>query len=208
MTNITDDVRAQFEPNWTRRGMWDKSYFEARVPEVPAMLLELLSHQNFADMKYGLDPEFRFTVSRAIYKGMLQFLAHRDGREYAVQPLAPHAFGIGFEGGDTYRLAWHATPDSLEATAMPTYYLVQERTGATGNAFRTIARVDQPEYVYTATDNEIHSFRIVAGNDGGVSFPSEVLALCHKDGDNNPVCVVKGFTRLGAPDWFDSGEIA
>ena len=51
LTNITEDVRAQFEPKWTRRGMWDKSYFEARVPEVPAMLLELLSHQNFADMK-------------------------------------------------------------------------------------------------------------------------------------------------------------
>ena len=56
LTNITEDVRSQFEPNWTRRGMWDKSYYEARVPEVPAMLLELLSHQNFFDMKYGLDP--------------------------------------------------------------------------------------------------------------------------------------------------------
>ena len=208
MTNITDDVRAQFEPNWTRRGMWDKSYFEARVPEVPAMLLELLSHQNFADMKYGLDPEFRFTVSRAIYKGMLQFLAHRDGREYVVQPLAPHAFGISYSGGNEYRLAWQATPDSLEATAMPAYYLVQERIGHTGSAFRTIARVEQPEYTYTAADGDIHSFRIIAGNDGGVSFPSEVLALCHKDGDTNPVCVVNGFTRLGAPDWFDSGEIA
>ena len=48
MTNIVNDVRAQYDSNWTRRGMWDASYFEARVPEVPAMLLELLSHQNFA----------------------------------------------------------------------------------------------------------------------------------------------------------------
>ena len=75
MTNIVDDVRANFEPNWTRRGMWDKSYFEARSPEVPAMLLEFLSHQNFADMTYGLDPAFRFLVSRAIYKGMLKYIA-------------------------------------------------------------------------------------------------------------------------------------
>ena len=28
--------------------MWNKSYSESRVPEVPTMLLELLSHQNFA----------------------------------------------------------------------------------------------------------------------------------------------------------------
>ncbi|MDE6135746.1 MAG: xanthan lyase, partial [Muribaculaceae bacterium] len=69
MTDITNDIRANFEPSWTRRGMWDKSYYEARVPEVPCMLLELLSHQNFADMAYGLDPAFRFVVSRAVYKG-------------------------------------------------------------------------------------------------------------------------------------------
>ncbi|MEG0253281.1 MAG: xanthan lyase, partial [Muribaculaceae bacterium] len=35
MTNIVSDVRKQYEPNWMRRGMWDKSYYEARVPEVP-----------------------------------------------------------------------------------------------------------------------------------------------------------------------------
>ena len=54
LTNVVTDVRSQFEPEWMRRGMWDKSYYEARVPEVPTMLLELLSHQNFADMKYAL----------------------------------------------------------------------------------------------------------------------------------------------------------
>lgn len=208
MTNIVDDVRAQFEPAWTRRGMWDKSYFEARVPAVPAMLLELLSHQNFADMKYGLDPEFRFTVSRAIYKGMLQFLAHRDGRPYVVQPLAPHAFAISTTAEEgRYLLSWEATPDSLEATAMPAYYLVQETINNNG-AFRTIAKVTEPEYVYDAPDSAIHCFRIIAGNDGGVSFPSETLALRYDENDAQPVLVVNGFTRLSAPDWFDSGEIA
>ena len=70
-SNIVRDVRTLYEPQWTRRGKWNQSYYEARVPRVPTMLLELLSHQNFADMRYGLDPRFRFTVSRAIYKGML-----------------------------------------------------------------------------------------------------------------------------------------
>ncbi len=207
MTNIVNDVRAQFEPEWTRRGMWDQSYFEARVPAVPAMLLELLSHQNFADMKYGLDPEFRFAVSRAIYKGMLQFLAHRDGRPYVVQPLAPRAFAIATTDREgVYRLTWEATPDSLEATAMPAYYLVQETINR--GAFRTIAKVTEPEYIFETQDNAIHRFRIIAGNDGGVSFPSEVLALRYEETDALPVVVVNGFTRLGAPDWWDSGEIA
>ncbi len=204
MTSIVNDVRAKYEPNWTRRGMWDQSYYEARVPEVPGMLLEFLSHQNFADMKYGLDPAFRFDVSRAIYKGMLKFIAHRDGRDYTVTPLAPRNFAITGTDGK-YLLSWQMTPDSLEQTAVPAYYIVEERTGDGG--FRQIARVEATEYAVNVSDSDIHSYRIIAGNDGGVSFPSEVLALCHKPGA--PVVnIVNGFTRVSAPDWFDSGEIA
>lgn len=61
--------------------MWDRSYYEARKPDVPAMLLELLSHQNMADQRYGFDPGFRrIHVSRAIYKGILRYLADAGGR--------------------------------------------------------------------------------------------------------------------------------
>ncbi|MDE6157063.1 MAG: N-acetylmuramoyl-L-alanine amidase, partial [Muribaculaceae bacterium] len=110
MENIVNDIRSSFEPRWTNRGMWNKSYYEARVPQVPAMLLELLSHQNLADMSYGLDPSFRFAVSRAIYKGMLKFLAKRDGREYVVQPLPVRAFAINRTGADSFSLTWQARP--------------------------------------------------------------------------------------------------
>lgn len=205
MTNIVDDVRATYEPNWTRRGMWDKSYYEARVPEVPGMLLELLSHQNFADMKYGLDPAFRFVVSRAVYKGMLQFLAQRDGRPYVVQPLPVRAMSITGDKGE-YTLAWKPTVDSLEATANPTYYIIEQRIG--DGAFTKLARVTEPIYNITVSDSDIHSYRVIAGNDGGVSFPSEVLALCYMPGDNKTVNIVNGFTRVSAPDVFDSGDIA
>ncbi len=205
MTNIVNDIRALFEPNWTRRGMWDQSYYEARVPEVPAMLLEFLSHQNLADMKYGLDPNFRFTVSRAVYKGMLKFLAHRDGCDYVVQPLPVNAFAITGGKGGKYTLSWAPTEDKLESTATPTYYNIEERVG--DGAFRHIARVTNPQYELTVTDSDIHSYRIIAGNDGGVSFPSEILALAYRP-DAPTVTVVNGFTRVSAPDTFDSGEIA
>ena len=58
MTQMVGDIRATCEPAWSRRGMWNRSYYEARVPCVPTMLLESLSHQNFADMRYGNDPRF------------------------------------------------------------------------------------------------------------------------------------------------------
>ena len=205
MTNIVNDVRQQFEPNWTRRGMWDKSYFEARVPEVPAMLLELLSHQNFADMKYGLDPAFRFVVSRAIYKGILQFIAHRDGRSYVVQPLPVRAFAITETASEgKFLLTWKPTVDSLEASAAPTYYIIEERVGE--KAYKQIAKVASPEYLFDVKDHDLHAFRIVAGNDGGVSFPSETLAMQYLGNGSETVTVVNGFTRVSAPDWFESGD--
>lgn len=205
MTAIVEDVRAQFEPQWTRRGMWDKSYFEARAPLVPAMLLELLSHQNFYDMQFGLDPAFRFAVSRAIYKGILRFIANRDGREYVVQPLPIRAFAIRPAGSRRFRLTWQPTDDSQETTANPTYYIIEHRKGSSG-PFTFLAKTDKPEYNVSVTDTDIHSYRIIAGNDGGISFPSEVLALCDLNNGLQPVLVVNGFTRVSAPDIFDFGE--
>lgn len=207
MTNIVNDVRAQYDSNWTRRGMWDASYFEARVPEVPAMLLELLSHQNFADMRYGLDPTFRFTVSRAIYKGMVEFFAAKEGREdYMIQPLPVNSFSITKVKDGEYRLAWKATADTLCDRADATSFVVYERVG--DGAFSRIAVTETPEYTVQISDNEIHSYQIVAANDGGLSFPSEILALGEAAGSKGDVLVVNGFTRIAAPDSFDSGAMA
>ena len=175
MTNIVDDVRRQFEPEWARRGMWDRSYAEARVPEVPTMLLELLSHQIFAEKKYGLDPNFRFTVSRAIYKGMLQFLAKRDGRLYMVQPLPVNSFEIAPSGNNKFLLSWKPTTDTLTANSDASSYLVYERIG--NGAFKFVAKTVAPQYLAEVNDNLIHSYKVVAMNDGGKSFPSEILSL-------------------------------
>ena len=204
VTNIVNDVRATYEPKWMRRAMWDKTYFEARTPQVPAVLLELLSHQNFADMKYGLDPTFRFTVSRAIYKGMLEFIAKRDNRPYIVQPLPIKAFAIKANGNGQYQLSWEETIDTLEATATPSYYIVQHRVN--DGVFVDMQVVKEPLLNVTIADNDIHSYRVIAGNDGGISFPSEVLALCDKG--TEPVLVVNGFTRISGPDSFEAGKIA
>jgi len=206
-TEIVKDIRAKWEPNWTRRGMWDKSYYEARVPEVPAVLMELLSHQNFADMKYGLDPMFRFDVSRAIYKGMLKFIAQRDHRSYVVQPLPVNTFAISKTDKGHYLLTWNPTHDELSDNADATGYIVCERVGLDG-AFREIATTRGPQYSVRINDNKIHSYRIIAINDGGRSFPSETLSLGEVAGSQGDVLVVNGFTRVSAPDWFDGPERA
>ena len=72
VSQAKDDLTRLFG-NWNRRQMFDRNYSETRVPQIPSVIIETLSHQNFADMRYGLDPAFRFTVSRAVYKGMVEY---------------------------------------------------------------------------------------------------------------------------------------
>ena len=110
-SQIVSDLRAKHDSLWTRRSIWDRAYRESRTPSSPAMLLELLSHQNFADMKYGLDPTFRFDVSRAVYKGMLKYLSNRYGQEYVVQPLPVDHIAADFETGNRVVLSWKAVDD-------------------------------------------------------------------------------------------------
>jgi len=74
-TQIVNDIRAKYDSTWTRRQLENSDYSEVVRPNVPSVLIELLSHQNFNDMKLALDPGFRFDVSRAIYKGILRFLS-------------------------------------------------------------------------------------------------------------------------------------
>ena len=203
---VVADVRALHNPGWTSRGVRDRKYYEIRETKVPAMIIETLSHQNFDDMKFALDPAFRFDVARAVYKGVLRFLARRYNTRCTVQPLPPSTFAIRDKGHGCYALSWTPTPDPLEPSAFSKNYIVQQRTD--NGAFRDVAVVSEPHYETTITDNRIHSFRIVATNDGGMSFPSEVLALCNMGAGKTAVNIVNGFTRISAPDTFSTTEFS
>ena len=64
---------------WTARELRDRNYSESRNPEVPSAILETLSHQNFTDMCYGLDPNFRFQLARSVYKTLLRYVSRNHG---------------------------------------------------------------------------------------------------------------------------------
>ena len=199
-SNIVNDIRTLHEPNWSRRGMWNKSYYEARVPRVPAMLLELLSHQNFADMRYGLDPRFRFTVSRAVYKGMLQFLCSQYNMDYVVQPLPVDHLALQFTGNNEVELTWQPVEDPLEPTAKAEKYIVYTRIG--DGDFDNGILVEGTNYRTTISSGTIHSYKVVAVNKGGLSFPSEILSVGQPFQSKGTVMVVNGFDRISAPADF------
>lgn len=207
MQQITNDIRRTEEPSWTRRSMWDKSYVEARVPEVPTTLIELMSHQNYADMTYGLDPNFRFTVGRAIYKGLARFMAERKGRELVIQPLPVNDFMIKRTDTDRYRLSWKPADDPLEPTAKADTYIIMERSGD-DLGFHKIGQTKSTYFDIKVTDHDIHSFYVIAANAGGKAFPSETLALREAGGNKKPVLIVNGFTRVSAPGHYSTESAA
>lgn len=204
MEEIVSDIRRKFEPDWTRRHLWNRSYSEARVPNVPTMLLELLSHQNFADMRYGLDPAFRFTVSRAIYKGMLKFIASQYNRPYVVQPLPVKDFSATFSGETEVELKWQPRTDPAEPSAIPTKYIVYTRIDDGG--FDNGKMVIQNTCKISIEKDKIYSFNVTAVNDGGESFPSEILSVCRKSDEKGVTLIVNGFTRISAPFSFTTRD--
>ena len=204
-SQIVNDIRATYAPEWTRRQLLNSSYAEARHPKMPAVLLELLSHQNLADMRYGLDPSFRFIVSRAIYKAMLRFLHERSKTPYVVQPLPVRAFRCQLDSSQALvRLSWQARTDSLEPTAMPDAYVLYQRVH--GQDWDNGTLVEDTVYALSIAYDTHYDFKVCAVNMGGRSFPSEILSACKASNEHGRALIVNAFTRVAAPESFASGD--
>ena len=190
----------------TRRALWDRNYSESRLPDVPSCIIELLSHQNFADMRYAHDPHFKFIASRAIYKGILHYTALMHGTRYVVQPLPVQAFAIQLAGPDKVRLTWRPTHDKHEPSAMPDAYVLYTRIDDHG--WDNGQRLTSTACDITLDPGRMYSFKITAINRGGESFPSEVLAAHIAPEAKGKVLVVNGFQRVDGPAVVNTPERA
>ena len=196
LSNQTLDLKYKYG-QWHRRELFDRNYSETRLPEVPSAILETMSHQNFPDMRYGQDPNFRFTLARSIYKTILRYVNDQHGRPFIVSPLAPNHFRIALKG-NIARLNWEAVNDPQEATAKPTGYIVYTAVGK--------ADFDNGIYVRSKTEHEVemepglvYHFKVAAVNRGGESFTTEVLSACYEPKATKTVLIVNGFHRLSSP---------
>ncbi|WP_303298928.1 xanthan lyase [Phocaeicola coprophilus] len=203
LTGLKRDIDARFGVNWQRRSMWNRNYSETRLPAVPSMILELLSHQNFNDLKLGHEPAFKFTVARSVYKSVLKYLADMHGTNYTVQPLPVTHFAIS-EGKkkNTFDLRWTPTEDVLEPTAEAQGYIVYTRVGRGGFDNGTYTR--KPELTVEVEPGLVYSFRVTAVNRGGESFPSETLSACKAKRSKGAVLIVNAFDRVSGPGSINS----
>jgi hypothetical protein len=200
LTNFTTDLKKY---DWKVRQLWNRNYGEAREPMTPVCILEMLSHQNFADMKQAYDPHFKFDMSRSIYKTIVKYIATLYKRDYVIQPLPVDNFAITLnEQKKTATLTWSAVNDPLEPTAQAKEYIVYTRKGY--QDFDNGIIVKGTSHTVELFNNEIYSFKVAAVNEGGESFPSEVLSCGITAENKGTVLVVNAFTRLEGPQVIDT----
>lgn len=216
-TQVTEDLRS-VAPEWTRRQLKEANYCESRVPVVPSIILELLSHKNMADMKYGLDPKFRFVATRAVYKGILRYL---NGPNAVVQPLPVKELGVfpttNANAKANAVLQWKPQLDTLEPSAAPTYYMVYIQADDGEWDVQQVEKTTQLSL--TLTPGVQYNYYIVAGNEGGLSFPSPIISaylsaersVSPKDGLSSvseAVLIVDAFDDVYGPEWFADSTYA
>ena len=197
LSNEVLDIKYKYG-TWRRRELFDRNYSETRMPEVPSAILETMSHQNFPDMRYGQDPNFRFTLARSIYKTILRYVNDQHGASFVVAPLAPDQFQVTFRHKNEVRLSWMPVADPQESSSLPTGYIVYTAVGD--------ADFDNGTYVRSKTSYDVelepgllYHFRVAAVNRGGKSFPTETLSALYNPRATKTIMIVNGFHRLSSP---------
>ena len=193
---------------WNRRSLYDRNYSESREPQVPSMILELLSHQNYADMLVAHDPYCKFIISRAIYKCILEYNAQIHQRKApVVQPLPVQNISAVVNAKNKHiSLSWTPQEDPLEPTATPTSYIIYIKQNDRGWDNGTVVNTNQVNIA--ATPGVLYRFRVAALNEGGSSLKSEeVCARVPYSKNAIPVMIVNGFERLAAAQAIDTDTL-
>ena len=195
LSQINKDITCKYG-RWNTRGIWDKNYAETRIPGIPAAILEMFSHENLSDMLYGHDPNFKFTLSRSVYKSVVRYIAAKHNKKAVIQPLAPNRFRVLMDSFGRAVLSWEETVDSLEPSAKPDSYIVYMASGNEDYDNGTVVRARKTTVTLEA--DKVYRFKVTAANSGGQSLPSEELACVYHPGGRQ-ILVVNGFHRLAGP---------
>ena len=208
MTQVTNDLSRTYG-KWNRRQLYDKNYGETRDPQFPAMILEMLSHQNWQDMRMAHDPTFKFTMARAIYKGVLRYLNNvHQNKNYCVQPLpVKDLSAIINANNNEVRLSWSPTEDKLEPSARPTHYVIYTSAGEKGYDNGILVSANENFVTLSIEPKVLYRYKVCAVNAGGKSMSNqEVCAYLSSERSKN-ILMVDGFQRLAGPLPIDNDSL-
>lgn len=203
LDQVTEDM-TKLIGKWNVRGLWDRNYSETRLPEVPSIIFETLSHQNFPDMRYGQDPNFKFVLARSIYKTILQQVNKLHKKDFVVSPLAPTHFAAELESDNKVRLSWKEQKDTItgaETDAFILYTATDNKDFDNGQVIKT------HHYTFEGQPDRLYRFKVSAINDGGESFTSPTLAVYISPRSKKTVILIDAFRRLASPEIIDNDSL-
>ena len=199
LEELVDAIRALWDPDWTSRGTKTAAFSEVNPShnsEMPAALIELAFHDHSYDVELLKEPGFRRDTSRAMYRAVLRYFAERDGITPVYLPEPPVELALVHNTEGKLELSWSPGPSDYPYGDEATQYTVY--TSTDGRAWDNGFATSGTQVVLQAARGETVFARVAAQNDGGLSFPSEVVAA-RRARDGSPVAlVVAGFDRLQA----------
>ena len=200
-TELLRDIRAGWESDWPdlnqrqlnlgeMRMLWD----DDPARRLPGTLVEIAYHDNVHDANALKDPRFNQLAARAIYQGILHYFETQNGVDLVESPEPPTHLRVQNLGGDAVRVAWNPSPtDTVGLRGAPaTGYRVY--TSPDGFAWgQPLAVTDSQATLTGFSTGETLYVRVTATNDGGKSFPTEVLGT--RVGAMPPLLIVNGFDK-------------
>ncbi len=194
-SEMVGDLRAGWDSGWVDRGEKAANFGELRLlSTMPGILIETAFHDNPGDAADEKQPLWRRIVARAIYQGIARYFG---GPGAPLLPEPPTHLTARISG-TRVRLSWRppaggglaggaGPPDGYRIYSSPNGFSFDGGTAAAG---------------LTATTGPFRRgstafFRVTAVNEGGESFPTEVLGVRIPLSDGAPrVLIVSGYDRL------------
>ncbi len=201
---LIHDIRVGWEADWVDRGkkaanlgelrmLWD----EEATARMPGVLIEVAFHDHPDDAAALKDPRFNRLAARAIYQGILHYFEARDGVDLVALPEPPTHLRVQNDGAGRVTVAWRSSPTDtvgLRGEAATAYRVY---TSTDGFAWHAPLEVTATAYTFAGlAAGERFYVRVTAVNEGGESFPTEVLGVRVAGVGGAPLLIVNGFDKL------------
>ena len=161
---LIDIFRSNWESDWQDRGVRSANFAEVNPNhnnEMPSALIELAFHDNEIDSGYLKEPLFRRDASKAMYRGIVQYFANKDGVTPKYIPNVPDGLKTEHSDGQM-TISWNA-PDTTRADSADRYLVFFSDDGL---SWSQGIEVSQTSYSYTPASYKTQYVRVSAVNDG------------------------------------------
>ncbi|MCX7943335.1 MAG: N-acetylmuramoyl-L-alanine amidase [Deltaproteobacteria bacterium] len=187
---IISDIRKEYDPNWTDRGVKSANFGELReCTTMPSALTELAFHDgtvNVKDNEYLHDTKFKKLMGRAVYRGIAKFF---NGNKPFI-PEPPQQIYAESPIPGVLRVSW----GTVEGASGYRVYISRD-----GYGFDNGTPVDSNKFELKCLKPGLLFVKVTATNEGGESLDSQILAVTIQDIRGwKPILIVNAFDRLDA----------